>query len=102
MLEQHIRTGSQQRNLYDQQHWEEHLEIPVLCLVMEHLNAQHAAQSSKARRHLKQRLFQYTPLPLTGASFVMSHQGKGSDVHNRYDGQRREYNRLLIRNSIQP
>lgn len=62
---QQICTSRQQGGLHDQQHRKEHLEVPVPRLVMEHLHAQHAAQSSEARRHQKQRLFRYTPLALT-------------------------------------
>ena len=52
---------------------------------MEHLHSQHTTQSSKARRHQKQRLLRYAPLPLTGTTLVASHQCKGDYVHNHYD-----------------
>ena len=86
MMKQYVYTGSQQGDLNDQQNWEEHLEIPVLRLVMKHLHTQHAAQSPEARRHPKQRLFWYAPLPLTGHFLVMPHQCKGGDVRYRNDG----------------
>ena len=38
MMKQYVYTGSQQGDLNDQQNWEEHLEIPMLRLVVEHLH----------------------------------------------------------------
>ena len=90
---QQIRTGSQQDDLHGQQRREEYLEIPVLHFVMEHLHPEQTAQSSKAGRNPKQRLFRYAPLPLTGASLVVPHHQKGDYVYYRNDGQRHEYNR---------
>ena len=57
----------QQGGLHDQQRWKKHLEIPVLCLVMEHLHAQHATQSAEACRHQERPFLWYTPLALTTA-----------------------------------
>ena len=91
-----IQSACYHYNLQNQQHGKEKPEIPVLRLVMKHLHPQHAAQSSKACRYQKQPFLRYAPLSLASAAFVMSHQRKGSDVHNRYDGQGCEYNRLLI------
>ncbi len=93
---QQIRSGSECDDLNHQQHREEHPEIPVLRLVMKNLHTEHTAQSSKERCHQEQPLLWNTPLALTGTLLVIAHQHKGDYVHYRNDGQRHQYNRLLM------